>query len=579
MKADLKAVKKEIDNTHDRGRFQEDLAELKTDLKAERKEIEYLKREAVLPARLHNKLRGLATKEEVRELITKEELRRITTDEVRKRVTEALVPTEKKLASLTSEDANLNQKIKGVEAVTHRHYETAEAKDQQQSSRFGVLDTCLSDMQTELTRLKLEIKVFNASVKTDTSIEEAIRLIRSDLDALKPKQEDLKLIRHDLDAWKADRENVGLIRGDLDSLINEEKLKDIGVSEGFEAIEDSLDKQREDISRLQNEIMLVKQPQASQTVPNHPPTPPFASASTSPREPDHQKLQDVEMGLRKLKKTTQGLELFVNSQQQKFDGLTSDFVVQSMIHQLQQMYPQHPGNLVALVNQIVARQASVDNYLSGNLTDRLANIDSQILARMGADSKFQEITRFTAESRTVLLATVNSLKQDVEGLKNLALNNRSQDLSNYGNRIDELADRVTTFEVKYVKAIGDLQTNHTDLVRNVTQLGYRNGIGSTRNAPGDLTVVSRNSKSIEPNGTAVLFDSDHDSDSSDAPLSQRSDHGVRQDREEGRSFDPNPKRKAAELDNEDEDEDGESRPPNARKVPKRRNVSGKSPFS
>lgn len=657
MKTDLKATKKEIDNIRDGGRFKDEFADLKADLKAAGKKIDYLNREAVMADEFRQKLRGLASKDELWELITKDKLRRVTTDEVRKHITEALVPTEKKLASLTVEGGNLNQKIKVVEAVTHRHRQTAEGKDGEQSSRFGRLDASLNDIQIELSRLELIIQEQNkdyATVKVDlgaqekvltdldtyvrrdasndgpslkklvvgnsdrvqllqqdceklneavrqsrdleaasktgspqvskvsyTRIEEEVKQIRSDLDGFKAQQENFKMIRDDLDALKVDREKVVLIRADLDSLISEEKLKDMGVAEGFEAIEQSLNKQHEDLARLENEIRLVKQPQVSQTVriPNHPPTPPFASVSTSPRETDLQKLQDLEIGFRKLMKTTQGLELFVNSQQQKFDGLTSDRVVQSMVHQMQQMYPQHPSNLVALVNQTVARQARVDSYLSSNLKDRLINIESQIATRVGADSKIEEINQFTAESRRILLATTNSLKQNIDGLKGATLDERLPTSSDYGKRIDELADRVTTVEARYVKAIEDFQTKQRDLVRDVTHLQYRNGSNPARNTPGELIVVSRRSKSIGANGTAVTFESINDSDGSDTPLSQRSGRGARRDREEGGPSDDNLKRKAVDSAGEDDDGGEEVGPANTKKVPKRRNVSGKSPFS
>lgn len=659
IKADLKAAGK--DNIRERGRFKEDLADIKVDLKAARKEIGYLNREAVTADELHKKLRGLARKDELPGVPTKDELRRVTTDEVRKHVTEALVPTEKKLASLTVETANLNQKIEGVEGVTHEYHVTAEEQDKQGTSRFGRLDTSLKEMQMGLSRLELIVQeqkqdsatvkvdleaqnkvltdldtyvrcdpsnedpsldklvmrnseqiqrlqqrceefaeavvrtqdlratsniesspqIPKASVKADTRIMEKFKIIGSDVDALK---QDFNLIRHDLDALKTDGENDVLIRTDLDSLINEEKLKDAGVVEGFEKLEESLNKQYEDLARLQNEVRLVRQSQASQTILNHPPTPPCASASTSPRESEHQKLQDLEIALRKLTKITQGLELFVNSQQQKFDGLTSDHVVQSMVHQMQQMYPQHPGNLVALVNQTVTRQARVDSYLSGILKDRLANIEAQVAARVGTDSKIEETTQFTVESRRILLAALNSLKQDIEGLKVVALNVRPQEPSDNGTRINELADRMTTVEARYVKAISDFQTNQTDLLRNVTHLQYRNGTASTRNTPGELTVMSRSSKSAEPNGSAISHKNFNDSDSSDTSLSQRSDRGVRRDGEERRPTDPNLKRKAVDFDEEDSDgedsdEGGKARPTKAKKVPKRRNVSGKNPFS
>ena len=671
-------VPETMPNTHDRGRCKEDFAQLKVDLQAARKKIDSLNREAIMPDDLHRKVRDLATKDELRGLVTKDELweatrtkdklrglvtrdelQRVATDEVRS----ALVPTEKKLATLTVEDANLSQLIKGVEAVTQKNREMIEEKDRQQAPRFGHINTSLNDMQESLSRLDLMIQgqqqdyatfkdktmllsraqdraladlntyvrhssnndlsldkkvarnsnhvqllqqdvekldnavrqtqdfqaaseiasshpVSKASMTVDTGIQEEVRLIRSELDALKPEQEDLKLIRHDLDVFKADQEKVILIRADLDSLVNEEKLKDSGIAEGFEVLENSLKKQHEDLARLQHEIRQVKQSQVSQAVPNHPPTPPFASASTSPYLSDHQKLQDVEIALKDLTKTTQGLELFVNHQQQKFDGLTSDRIVQSMIHQMQQLYPSHPGNCFDLVNQCLAGQARVDRYLSGNLKDRLVSIESQIAARVVKDSRLEEVTRSASETRNILLATVNSLKQDIDGLKGIALNKHPQDSSDYGERIDELADRVTAVEARYVKAIHDFQINQANLVRGFTQLRYQSGIDSMQNTLGELTATSRCSRSVEPNGTTISSENFNDSDTSDTPLSLRSGRGVREER---RSFDPTTlKRKAADSDGEEDEAEGgeeEAKTTNSKKVPKRRNVSGMNPFS
>ena len=665
VRTDLKTTKKEIDSS--RGRFNDDIADLKADLRAAEKKFDSLNRDAVMSDELRKKLRGLATKDELRGLVAKDEirglvakddLRRVTTDEVRKHITEALIPTEKKLASLTLEDANLSNKVKDAEALMQTCRETAEEKDQGQSSRFDRLETSLSNSTMELSRLDLTIEererdyaalkvnveaqnqlltelstcirpdpsnktpsldkvvtknsdqikslqkdceklneairqtqelqaasklrspqISTTSINADTKLVEEIKLIHSDLDALKAEQEVTKLIQRDLNALKAGQEKVELIRTDLDSLINEEKQKDASVAQGFEEISVELKKQREDLTRLQTEYRLVKQSQTSRPASNHPPTPPFARASISPRGSDQQKLQDVELGLRRLAQTTQTLELFVASQQQKFDRLTSDHLAQNMVHQMQQMYPQHPGNLLAW-------QAKVDSYLGGVLKDRLANIESQFLAQMTtrrvADAKILElqekirdITQSTTETRNTCFATINSIKKDIESLRDTVSCYRSQGSSDYGNRIDILGDRVSTVENKYVEAIADLEKPLMDLVRNVTNLQRRSGIGSSGNTPREPTAMSRSSKSAEPSGsTTISSENINDTDCSDTPLS------VRRDREDRRSSDANLKRKAVESNGEDEDEAGCGGigSTNAKKIPKRRNVSGKNPF-
>lgn len=640
MKADIKTAKNDI--IRDRDRFKQDLADSKANLKAAEKKFKDLTREAIKPAELRDRLRDLASKDELRELVAKDELRGLVAknESSHKHVTETLISTEKTITCLTSANASLTQKVTDVEDVIRKHCENIEGKDQRQYLRFAGLDDSLSNLQMQLSRLGQEHKRENHALKVDllaqdkvltelkpyvrpnstndgpsldqivmrnseqiqsvqqeceklsvamlqahdlraasntqsspqaskasiddkTKSQEDVKLVQSDLDALKAEQEHFeKVTRQDLEALKADREKVLLIRTDLDSLVVGQKDKDEGVTQTFEAIEGNMKILFEKVARLQSKIMLVQQSQASQTLPNHPPTPPIASASTSPRESDQQQLQEVKMELHKLMETTsslKSLEVFVVSQQEKFDGLTTDRLVQSMVHQLQQMYPLHPGNLMAW-------RDSVHAYLHGDLKVRLANIESNITVLC---NKTEEIFQFNAETRKINLATINSMKQDIEGLRDLALYNRPQCPSDYGNRIDEL-----------VKAIGDLQTSQTDLVRNLTQLQQRNGIGSTRNTLEELTVTSRSSKSIEPNGAnEIPSEKINDSDNSDTPLSQRADRGVHGEREDRGSSGPNLKRKAAESDDDDEDDGEEARPTNLKRVPKRLNVSGKHPFS
>ena len=657
--SEVKTAKRETDDTRERGRFKDDLAGFKADLKAARKDISYLNRESITADEFNKKLRSLpdkdelralATKDELQGLISKDDLRRVTSDEVHKRVKDALVPTENQLASFTMDNANLDKKLRSVETVSQKHYDAFKEKDQQAITRLDRLDTSLQETQMEFSRLELivqEQKRVNATIKVDvdaqdkaltnldayvrhdpgnkdpsldeivkshseqiqllqqcyektcetvvqnqditaiqktgsspqmsnassdadTRTEEDFKSIRSKIDALASEQQDFSLIRQDLDTLKLDGEKFVLMRTDLDSLINEEKLKDAGVAEEFERMEESLNKQLEEMARLKSEVKLVRQSQASHPILNHPPTPPIAGTSTSPHVSDHQKLQEVDMTLRKLTKTVQILELFVNSQQQKFDGLTSDRIVQHMVHQMQQMYPHHPGHLVGLANQTVARLQLVDNYL-GTLPGRFANIESQLATRASADSRIEEISQFTLENRSIL-------KQDIEGVRSVTLQDRLQFSADYCTRLNDLVDRVTNVENKYVKAIENFQTHQMDLVRDVTHLQHRTGTASTRNTPGEVTSMSRNSKSVEPNGCAISHQNVSDSDCSDTPLSLRSDRGIRQDGEEHGPTNAHRKRKAGDSDEEAPDEGGEARSTSVKKIPKRRNVSGMKPF-
>ena len=512
IKADLETTKREIDKTRDRGRLKDDIADLKADLESARKRIDNLDREAVMSDELRHKLRALATKDELRGLAAKDEVREMITKDDPRRVT-------------TDE--------------VRKHITEA-----------------LIPMEEKLASLTLEDAMLSKKS------EDAEVFIKNYHDTAEDNQ----------NASKADREKVELIRTDLDSLINGENQKDASVAQGFEEISVELKKQQDDLARLQTEFGLVKQSQASRIISNHPPTPPFANASISPHGSDQQRLQDVETALRYLTRENERLNLFVGSQQQKFEGLTSDHLVQCMVHQMQRMYPQHPGNLIAL-------QTKVDGYFN-----RLTNMESQILAQINSristdatNANIQEtmksVAQYTTDTRTSCSNALAKMKKEIESLKAAAANNQPQGPSEYANRIDKLMDRIATVEDKYVSAIAKLEKIQTDLVRDVTLSQQRSRIGVTENASREPSAVSRSSKSVEPTeGTTISRKNTNDGDS-DTPLRDL------RDREDRRPSESNVKRKSAESNGEDEDEGGKSGSTNVKKGLKRRNVSGKIPFS
>ena len=642
-----------LSSARDRTRLSDHLAPVKADLKATMKEVDSLKDEAAMIGELRNKLGGLATKEElrglvdkdeIRELITKDELRRITTDEVRNHVTEALIPKENKLASLTSEDASLRQKIDEVAVSMHKRCDTLLEQDRERLVR---LETTLNDLRDDLSHVRhtvqsaiqdqardheaigaqgkvltdldnhvrvdpsndvpsldssvmrnsdqiqslqgkceklnedlWQIKDLQAAsqlassqqlkVDTATALHEEIKLIWGDLGVLKAEQNGFTRIRQDIDAFKAEQENVGLIRTDLDSLIKEEKFKDEGVVEGFEKIEESLKQQHEEIARLDTEMRSVKQPQASQPAANHPPTPPSISASMSPRISDQQKLQHLQQEIRLLTKNIDALRVSVDAQHQKFDGLRSDDLVRSMVHQMQQIYPTQPGLFAAWKTQ-------VEQYIQGNLKDNIDNIYRNIRSAAEERGQHSATIKSLSKDNHNLKQEMKGLRQDIEGLRGgLASYNPPQSTPDHGTRINGLVERVTVMENMYAKAVGSLQATPSNSIRNVTHLQHQNGISPIRNAPRELT-TSRSSKSNEPGQSPI--NSSEDSESSDTPLSRRGDRGVRGDGKDGPPSKPNLKRRATGSNDENEDEGGEAQDTPARKVPKRRNVSGHNPFA
>ena len=620
VKADLKAVVKDVDSLKREAEMPGKLPNKLGDLATK------------------DELRGLVDRDEIRELITKDELRRVTADEVHKHVTKALIPTEQQLASLILEDVSLDRKIDDVAAFTHKRRETSQEKDRETSSRLLHLETAVKVLQEELSRLRLTLQstiedqkrdyaavmidlgaqdkvltdlnnhvrvdpsndvpsldnlvmknsdhiqslqqtyeklneglgqikdlqtasdlatsqVSQVPVNTVKKLEEEIKMIRSDLGSLKAEQTVLAPIRRDLDAFKAEQESVALIRTDLDSLIKEEKFKDAGVVEGFEKIEEIMMQQHQELARLDTAIKLFKQPQVSQPVANHPPTPPLVM---SPRGSDRQKFQNLELEVKHLTENLEALRLCVDAQHQKFDGLRSDDLVRSMVHQMQLIYPNQPGLFVTWKTQ-------VDQYIHGNLKENISNIYSKIHSTAETQDNYSSTINLLGQDNKELKEEVNGLRQNVVELRREIASCSPQDFPDHGTRVNEWIERATAIETMCVKAVSNLQAQQLDLIRDVTQLQHRDGISPTK----------RSSRSNEPDRTPIV--SSKGSDSSDTPISRRADRGVR-DGKGGSPNNPNLKRKATGSHDEDENGGGEARDMTARKVPKRRNVSGHNPF-
>ncbi|KAL2050905.1 hypothetical protein ABVK25_008803 [Lepraria finkii] len=151
-------------------------------------------------------------------------------------------------------------------------------------------------------------------------------------------------------------EEVATIRGHIESLIEQQVGKDTCIASDYEILENRVDQQAEELKAL-------RQSQTSNArinPPNPPPTPPLATMPFRAENPNHQKVQELETGLRHLANRINALDTVFNAQQQKFDGLTSDHVLSSMILHLRKMYPNLPANVALLVADTARGQISLD---------------------------------------------------------------------------------------------------------------------------------------------------------------------------------------------------------------------------
>lgn len=156
------------------------------------------------------------------------------------------------------------------------------------------------------------------------------------------------------------------------ALEEQQEMKDDFVSAEVERLDNLLITQEKALETLQTDLSALAS-QASSAAVNKPPTPP--PQAESQREPDDSfrlKVEELETTLRHFKESStervDAMEVIMESQQQRFDNLSTDQLAKSIIHQMQILYPPHPAGLQAKFDHIKAKQTAVDQHVLNFVT-------------------------------------------------------------------------------------------------------------------------------------------------------------------------------------------------------------------
>ncbi|KAK3169980.1 hypothetical protein OEA41_009365 [Lepraria neglecta] len=268
-------------------------------------------------------------------------------------------------------------------------------------------------------------------------------------------------------------EEVATIRGHIESLIEQQDGKDTCIASDYERLENRVDQQAEELKAL-------RQSQTSNArinPPNPPPTPPLATMPFRAENPSHQKVQELETVLRHLANRINALDTVFNAQQQKFDGLTSDHVLSSMILHLRNMYPNLPANVAILVADVARGQISLDarqkaletkqnhvDFFITNLRPSLNNMEQGLTAATNA----------SVETRTTLAkqaADLGSLQQEISRRKETTVDDETRKrLSSLDERIVDISKKVADVEREYATMSASFSTKVSAVASDVSAL-------------------------------------------------------------------------------------------------------------
>jgi len=327
---------------------------------------------------------------------------------------------EAKIQSLQSDYLSLAARM--TEVKTSLDQEVVDLRDLREvvsgdgESEKGLLDTMIASAKEYDDKFQLALEDFNATMEG----------FKGDLKQVKTKVgsiEDAKA-RHDIriNTLEDERpshgstpEDLAVIKEELSALLetvqkfeDDQNVKDDFVSSEVERLDSELITQTNAIKNLTDKIDSV--PTRSSAI-SPPPSIPSNGNMSSPhltngilakREMDHQFVEELEnkhrvieqeldnlkSSFQRFKESTMDVthnhDTFITSLQQRFDNLTTDYMVKCMIHQMQSLYPQHPGNILNQIaalqkhfGQLIGNQQHFDQAL-GQVTNQYSALDTLV---------------------------------------------------------------------------------------------------------------------------------------------------------------------------------------------------------
>ncbi|KAL2041756.1 hypothetical protein N7G274_005540 [Stereocaulon virgatum] len=522
-----------------------------------------------------------------------EKRRLVTKDDLRTQISDALIPTRKLLSRQSEDVSRLSRKLSDLVSVYEQRHQRGQENETMVGKRLddldgGVaeirarvataeniikrLDVGISETQTNFAGSHETLRKLDAFVRGDDEVNEpGLRaLIQEEADqnlktrglldrlneqiqGLESKSaEDDNRFAYTLEAAKKNStpsldmdgirqninalvraqhdhgnstisEEVATIRGDLEILKEEQDGKDACVTSDFERLETLVNQQAEELKAL-------RQSQASNARINPPPTPPLATMPFRAENLKHQKIQEIETGLRHLTNQVTALDAVFNTQQQKFEGLTSDHVLSSMILYLRSTYPSIPANVAIQVGEVIQSQISLDTRQKA-LETKQDHVDFFITSLSPTlDNMKQEVTAATnasLETRTFLSKQANdlgSLRQQISKLKGTTLDDETRErLASLDDRLADMLKKIDGVEEDHAAMSAGLSTKVGNIVSDVNALKIQlDSVKWTKERLEEKEkdfAVEGKIKSIQ-SGADMQSDSSVNSDS-DAPLGVR----------------------------------------------------------
>lgn len=282
-------------------------------------------------------------------------------------------------------------------------------------SRIDKTENALKNLDSELESFANDMEQLKSKMLEPSVTAELV----SDLDALKERfgnveanmqlfqEKESKSTFNTVDSFdgKTDladsnmqvQEKYTALEEKLASIEQQQDEKDDMVSAEVERLEGLLKMQADETKQLQQEILGLRPKTAAPVINQslHRPSP----IGNSPKVEELLllKIPALETDLKEFREPllhrTDAIEVLVESLQQRFDNLSTEHMASAIIHQMQTLYPPHPGNVLNEFTQIKNRLGIIDNalyHIWGELAKFHGRIEQITQMTTGLKSEMQE---------------------------------------------------------------------------------------------------------------------------------------------------------------------------------------------
>ena len=384
---------------------------------------------------------------------------------------------------------------------------------------------------------------------------------------------------------------VAILREEVARITREQQEKDDIVAEEVDRLGSLLNLKNGEVERLSkllntqdiaiknmsDQILELRSRPIAASLPTASTPLPQANGVAAAQETLVLKIEELETSLKQFKdfswEKMSNTEVFVASQEQRFNNLTTEHMMRSMINQMQRMYPPHPGNILNEINHVKGRQHGLENMLR-SLETRLMEVrnflgpghlilsqkqiipDLQVALRLVSD-KVEKLAQTPQDSFSAIKnvkdlldhqstkikdfeADINAIKQDHVSAVNASIGDFQAIKADIRavNRDHLAAIETSKIDLQAIRAdIKDIEATTiqecSDLHGEITALGER------------ITAVDRKSSSVKKEPKPHPNESDHSFSPSARPLSSRrkKDRHLHNDAEDSdNSFSPSRQR-------------------------------------